>query len=167
MAKRESSAIRVEGDVAYISLTRGYEAVIDVDDIPLVEGYPWHVVISHGKHVYAARTPDRKKLPMLMHRVILDAPKGILVDHRDNYGLNNRRSNIRLATQSLNNANMAPSSRNKLGIKGVTQEKSGHFSAKIQIAGQSTFIGTFFTAEEASAAYYGAARILFGDFAKR
>ena len=34
--------IRVDGNIAYVPLTRGYEAVIDAADVPLVEGWNWY-----------------------------------------------------------------------------------------------------------------------------
>ncbi|MGE8128919.1 HNH endonuclease [Methylobacterium sp. NPDC080182] len=166
MWKRKPSEIRIEGDVAYVALTRGFEAIIDVSDVPVVENYGWRVMMLRLGHAYAARCGDRPGSVVLMHRAILDAPQGAKVDHRDGDGLNNRRGNIRLATSAENNANMVVSRRNKLGIKGVSTEKSGRFSASIQKDSQKLYIGTFNTAEEASAAYFGAARILWGDFAK-
>lgn len=163
---RTPSAIRVEGEVAYVALTRGFEAMIDVSDIPIVENYGWRIMMLRLGHAYAARSGDTPGSVVLMHRAILNAPQGEKVDHRDGDGLNNRRQNIRLATSAENNANMVVSRRNKLGVKGVSTEKSGRFSASIQKDRQKLHIGTFNTPEEASAAYFGAARMLWGDFAK-
>ena len=36
--------IRIEGDFAYIPLTRGYESVIDATDVNLVEGFNWYAL---------------------------------------------------------------------------------------------------------------------------
>ena len=36
--------IRIEGDLAYVPLTRGYEAVIDAGDVSLVEGFNWYAL---------------------------------------------------------------------------------------------------------------------------
>ena len=41
--------IRIEGDVAYVPLTKGYEAIIDVEDVPLVEGRNWHAHVVRKK----------------------------------------------------------------------------------------------------------------------
>jgi len=100
-----------------------------------------------------------------MHRMLTGAGRGEYVDHRDGDGLNNRRSNIRLCTQTQNMANKAVERRNKLGLKGVSASR-GRFRATITPNGQKVHLGTFDTQEEAAAAYRGAAVALWGDFAK-
>jgi hypothetical protein len=167
MPKGRPSTIRDEGNIAYVELTRGYEATIDKRDIPLVQGYSWRAHILRKGHVYAARTGDEPRTVVLMHRHLMGAPADVLVDHEDGDGLNNRRGNMRIATPSQNNMNMSVSSRNLLGIKGVSQQRGGKFSARIERGTQRVYLGSFRTPEEASAAYFGAARILFGDFAKK
>lgn len=167
MAMRDPSSIRVEGDIAYVGLTRGFEAIIDAGDLPLVEGRRWRVMTTPKGHAYAVRTGATTGAVVLMHRELMSAPPGVLVDHEDGDGLNNRRRNMRLATYSLNNANMVVSRRNRLGIKGVTTERTGRFSASIKSQGQKVHLGTYQTTAEVSAAYYGAARLLWGDFAQK
>jgi len=98
-----------------------------------------------------------------MHRLLLDSLPGTFVDHADGDGLNNRRSNIRVATSSQNMANRVHDRRNKLGIRGVHRAK-GKFKACIQKDGQTIHLGSFATAEEAAAAYKGAARVLWKEF---
>lgn len=72
--------IRIDGDLAFIPLSQGLEAVIDATDVPLVEGRNWHAVLN--RHVHYARAcgkrgrgSKRKMIPL--HRVILDAPEGM------------------------------------------------------------------------------------------
>lgn len=47
--------IRIEGDVAYVTLTRGYEAIIDAENVPLVEGYNWQHFGPNRQTNYARR----------------------------------------------------------------------------------------------------------------
>lgn len=41
MGKAQLRPIRVEGNVAFVPLTKGLEAIVDVEDLPLVEGLNW------------------------------------------------------------------------------------------------------------------------------
>ncbi|PXW51311.1 HNH endonuclease [Methylobacterium sp. B4] len=165
MRKARPSSIRVEGNDAFVSLTQGLEAVIDAADVPLLSGYAWTAQVGAEGHAYARRYFRGGAL--LMHRVLMRAEKGLCVDHIDGDGLNNRRSNLRIANQSQNNMNMLVTRRNKIGVKGVSVGKTGKFEAKIKYQDKNYYLGGFPTPEEASAAYYGAARVLFGDFAKK
>lgn len=160
---RPDSTIRIEGETAYVSLTRGFESSIDASDVPLVAGYHWSVQIGARGHAYAYRIEGGKHIAM--HRVIAGAGKGQMVDHIDGDGLNNQRSNIRLCNMTQNMANKAVERRNKLGLKGVSQSYK-KYRAKINNAGHGIYLGTYATPEEAAAAYKGAARVLWGDFAK-
>jgi hypothetical protein len=164
MTRREPSAIRVEGDVAFVSLTKGFEAIIDNKDVHIIREHRWRIQTSPKGHIYAARSGPAAGTIILMHRELMRAPKGVIVDHKDGDGLNNRRENIRLATYAQNNANRTYGRQNKLGLKG-TCYKNGKYQASIKAHGKTYYLGSFNTVEEAAAAYYGAARIIWGDFA--
>jgi hypothetical protein len=47
--------IRIQGNVAYVPLTRGYEAIIDAGDVPLVLERNWTALLA-PRTVYAVRT---------------------------------------------------------------------------------------------------------------
>lgn len=89
-------------------------------------------------------------------------PSGEL-DHRDGNKLDNRISNLRLATRNQNCSNIAAYNRN--GYKGTKLKPSGRFGASIRFNGISVYLGTFDTAKEAGHAYNQAARKLHADFA--
>lgn len=165
IGRKPPSEIRVEGGAAIVSLTHGLEAIVDIDDVDEVAGYRWIAMINcyHG-HAYAARYEGRRCI--LMHRQLLQAPPDKQVDHEDGDGLNNRRNNIRLATPSQNQANKAVERRNKLGMKGVCKD-GGRFRATIKPDGRTIHLGRFATAEEAAAAYKGAAKVLWGNYAHK
>ncbi len=164
----ENRKVYIVGDLAYLPLTRGFIAVLDAADAHLVAPYRWRCITSDG-HNYAARTagPRRRNEIVYLHRVLMEAPDGVTVDHRDNDGLNNRRKNLRLATTSQNGMNSRMQRNNSTGFKGVSLvRRSGKFSAII-IANRKTYnLGTFSTAQEAHAAYRGAAKVLHGKFAR-
>ena len=160
--------IRIEGNVAYIPLTQGYEAIIDAADVALVGGFNWHAN-AQSHTVYAVRFEQRggKRAMVRLHRAILGAPVGMNGDHVDGDGLNNRRSNLRLATKTENNRNARRSVRNTSGFKGVSWDKPRRkWRADIKVSGRSKHVGYFDTPKAAHAAYCEAATRLHGEFAR-
>lgn len=83
------------------------------------------------------------------------------VDHRDLDGLNNRWSNLRLATKAQNTANRRPPVNNRSGFKGVSID-GDRFRATFR----RKFLGYRATAEEAAELYNEAAHRHFGEFAR-
>jgi len=165
---KEKKKIRVESCVAYVPLTKGYEAVIDIDDLDIVSNHNWYALVL-PKVVYAARTETRngKTYCILMHRAILCAKDGFLVDHSDCNGLNNRRNNLRLATRQQNQCNQRISASNTSGFKGVTWCKSDlRWKAQIGHKGKNYFLGNYKTPEMAYEAYVKASAELHGEFGR-
>ena len=90
-----------------------------------------------------------------------------LIDHRDGNPLNNRWSNLRLASHTDNAANRPRLRSNTSGFKGVSfDRRRGNWIAQITYQGRRYFIGRYPTAEEAHEAYVTAARLLCGEFAR-
>lgn len=156
--KRILRPIEVVGDIAKISLTRGRVAIIDASDLDRVRGASWFLVGPTNSKFYAASRQGGKQ-PTYLHRFLLDAPPDMHVDHINGDGLDNRRSNLRLATPQQNVAN-AKRRLGKSGFIGVQPLRQGGFFAAVQIN-----LGTFKTAEEAARAYDAKAEELFGEFA--
>lgn len=152
-----------------IPLSRGLVALVDDEDAEWLGRWRWTAHISRDAKpkIYAARC--RRKGDdfdsALMHRMIMRAPRGVLVDHRSLDTLDNRRGNLRLASHSQNNCNIALRSDNTTGFKGVTRA-GARFCAKIWFNNVGRHLGTFDTAEEAYAAYLKASAELHGEFAR-
>jgi hypothetical protein len=165
--------IRIEGDVAYVPLTQGYEAVIDADDVHLVSGWNWSARVNRNRgrvrQVYAIRAEYEagKQSIVRMHRVVAKTSEGKFADHIDGDGLNNRKANLRDATPSENAFNKKKSSGNASGFKGVHwHKKSGKWQAQIGINYARVSLGLFETAEAAAAAYASASAQIHGRFGK-
>ena len=98
-----------------IPLTQGQAATIDVIDLPRILKTKWRAV-KKGHVWYAYSTSNG-----FMHQVLCYAPKGMKVDHIDGDGLNNRKVNLRVASNSENQQNQRPRSRAKGSpFKGVS-----------------------------------------------
>ncbi|MCG4256888.1 hypothetical protein K6W27_07520 [Acetobacter senegalensis] len=81
------------------------------------------------------------------------------------HGLDNRKSNLRTCTHKENQRNIGLNSSNTTGFKGVTLCKSsGKFRARIKIDGKKINLGSYATAEEASAVYSKKAKQIYGEF---
>ena len=88
------------------------------------------------------------------------------IDHRDTVRHHNTWRNLRLASQTHNNANNNMRSDNTSGFKGVSTGKNGRWRASIAQHGRFYALGTYDTREEAAAVYDAKARELYGEFAR-
>lgn len=165
--------IQFSGDVACITLTKGYMAVIDAADAHLVDGRNW---IAHevrrkdgtvlSVYAYSMNPGPRKNRKLShMHRVIMETPDGLQVDHIDGDGLNNRRNNLRNVTRAQNACNRRIAVNNTSGANGVTWDKAGAmWVAQIMVAKRNIYLGRYASVAEAKAAYDAAAQKYFGEF---
>lgn len=141
-----------------IKLTRGHVAVVDDEDFEMFGHLRWHARPSR-KTVYATRREwdGEKWANRHLHRDILDAPAGLLVDHRDGDGLNCRRSNLRVASAQQNAANIINSKPGAVPLRGVTPVKAAggrtRYRAQIALRGRKYSLGVYDTPEAAALAY--------------
>lgn len=155
--------IRIVGNTAFVPLTRGLEAAVEVADAPLVAGFNWRAS-KKGRTAYAARM-DPVRGWVSMHRDILSPPIGLHVDHRDGDGLNNRRCNLRIATAAQNNQNKRLGRHNTSGVKGVSWNTArGKWWAEVMAGGKVQRLGYFERFEDACAARVKAAMQAHGEF---
>lgn len=138
-----------------VALTRGMVALIDESDMPLVSGRRWQAV--PGRNTWYARSATSCNgafVGLRMHRVILSAPAGLEVDHINGNGLDNRRINLRLADRTLQRLNQKIRSDNQSGFTGVYRCKTtGRWAARLDVAGETFWLGRHDTPEEAARAY--------------
>jgi len=90
--------------IRYIRLTRNLHAIVDAEDYEWLSRYKWHTNPSkRNGTIYAKRTVGHSAV--LMHRMIMCPPKGMVVDHINGNGLDNRRCNLRICTRQENARN--------------------------------------------------------------
>jgi len=87
----------------YIPLTRGLHAIVDAEDYEWLSKYKWCASVSDDGRVYAKRSVRRHVV--FMHRMIMQPPKGMVVDHINGNGLDNRRCNLRIVPPAANAQN--------------------------------------------------------------
>jgi hypothetical protein len=140
-------------------------AIVDEQDRPLVESYRWHVAKRPNRRiVYACAYTSGGTISM--HRLIMGAPSGQEIDHRDRNGLNNRRENLRIATHAQNQWNQEKTERPVTSrYKGVCRTPHA-WRADISFGGRNIYLGSFRSEEPAARAYNAKALELFGEFAR-
>jgi len=156
-----------------IQLKHGTCLVDAQDEHILVPPPKWYSKPSSNTLYYAVRHATAAEklsgLPstIFLHNTIMgNPPFGFTWDHIDKNGLNNERSNLRLATHSQQRANHKLHSNNTSGYRGVTWLSTRNcWRAKISVRGQFQLIGYFNTAEQAAHAYDSAALLQHGEFA--
>lgn len=163
--------IRIESDFAYIPLTKGYEAKIDLCDVEKVSKYNWYAGLSSGKIYYPHTTLyflDETKVEAPLHKFLIDPPEGIHVDHKDRNPFNCTRDNLRLSTPNQNCFNKSMRKDAKHRFKGITFDKSckdRNWRAQLQIEKRWINLGRFETDVEAARAYDEGAKAYFGEYA--
>lgn len=138
-----------------IPLTRDKVAIIDIDDAAKVLRHAWCACKDHHTwYAVTAARRDGKDVNLRMHRLILEPPSGVDIGHVNGDGLDNRRSNLRVATCSQNAQNMRTPAHNKCGLKGVHWHKRNRkWIAHITLNKRARHLGCFETKEAAAYAY--------------
>lgn len=157
-----------------IFLTKGYIALVDDEDYEEISKHKWYVRTSRTKTknrvmtVYAGRhtrMADGSEKMVYMHRAIMNPKPDEHIDHINHFTLDNRKENLRIATQTQNQGNRIIQSNNKSGYKGVS--KNGNKWA-VYIGSKKTrqYLGKFTSKKKAALAYDAAAIAMYGEFAK-
>lgn len=158
-----------------IELTQGKVAIVDDGDYAYLSQFKWYAHKPKaggrdGNIWYATRhirLPSGRVSSLAMHRAIMEASNGVLVDHVDGDGLNNQRVNLRLCTYRQNRLN-SPSRRIATSkYKGVSwNSRAKKWQAQIGVDGKNIYLGCFLDELEAASVYDHAAQGLHGEFAR-
>jgi hypothetical protein len=153
------------------ALTKGLFAIVSPEDYERLSVYSWYA--SKCRHtIYAQRTAKTTSGPkrqrnVRMHREALGVIDDRFVDHQNHNGLDNRRTNLRIATWEENCWNKRkPVSRGSSRFKGIMWDKRrSTWQAMIGYKGKKIFIGYFDDETAAARAYDTKAKELYGEFA--
>lgn len=162
----------IEDGVGYIPLTKGLVTIVDPDMVPVLEQWNWFAKVNGQDHDhYAGRHTLRSIGPQKyvpMARVILGMDiydKSVFPDHKNGNKLDNRRTNLRVATHTENMRNRRVQDSNPFGLKGVCFDKRKNwYYARMRVNGRQIHLGCRRTAQEAHELYCAKAKELYGDF---
>ena len=153
----------------YGKVAAGRVALVDDEDYDLVMRYRWTVrePISPRGTVWGpyakARVPSGTDTIIYMHTLLTGWPQ---TDHRNGYGLDNQRSNLRPATHVQNSQNRRPWPGCSSRHKGVSWHRRGRkWRADITVNGKLRYLGLFESEEDAARAYTEAALATQGEYA--
>lgn len=155
--------------LVFMPLSQGKVCKLDFEDyVKVKKGPKWGLASRKNRNAsYAVRAVGFKphRYVQRMHRLIMNAQKGEIVDHINGDGLNNVRDNLRIVTESQNCWNSVIPKNNKTGFKGVFKLKGKGYTANISVFDNLIYLGTYSTKEEAAVKYNHAAIKSFKEYA--
>lgn len=140
---------------------KNHIVLFDDDDEPRILKERWSIRNGWGGTPYAYSNTGK----ILMHRLLICAVDGLLVDHKNHNTLDNRKDNLRICTRAQNMWNRKKTCGTSL-YKGVYfHKKTQKWAACISLNNKSIHLGVYKNECDAAIAYNNAAKNLFKDFA--
>lgn len=147
-----------------IPLRNGEELMLEPRDLWVFSFYHW-TPVRRTRTTYLQRR-SRERHTVHFHREIIGAPDHLVVDHVNGIGLDNRRSNLRLATRAQNNRNRGAPSNARIPLRGVDFHRgTGYFRARLKVGDTDVHCSFHRTPEEAARVWDAVAIKHFGEFA--
>ncbi len=135
-------------------------AIIDVEDVEKVKNIKWHLMKTG--YVY------NKKLNIRLHHLVLGTKNifGKIIDHANKNKLDNRKINLRLASNTENSINRTKSEQKSSEFIGVSYNKEKQkWESYIKVNKKSKKLGYFMKIEDAIKSRLSAEKLYFGEFA--
>lgn len=124
---------------------KGLYAIVDDDDYERLSKHSWCMDVGGGYPMTRHKTKAYR-----MHKMVMHAPKGMYVDHINRDKLDNRKSNLRIVTNSQNMLNTGMYSNNTSGHKGVVYHKRDkRWVAQVKLNYKNIILGRFKNIDDA------------------
>lgn len=94
--------------------------LINLDDVDKIKNNCWVLQYTKGINNFYVQTKDQNtKNTIRLHRYLMNCPKDLVVDHINHNTLDNRKSNLRICSQSENMINTNKRVNNTTGYKNI------------------------------------------------
>lgn len=144
--------------------------LVDSEDLPKISQYKTWFIATRGNvaanHYERLGVGHYKRTNISLHRLIMDFPIGMDIDHINGNQLDNRRANLRICEHRLNSRNNRLAKNNSSGFSGVRWDKERKkWTARIKIDYKDKHLGRYDTIEEAISARLFGENYYFGEYA--
>jgi len=151
---------------------KGKFVIVDNENFNYLNQFRWHCDngYAHRKEYIKddGKFDKSKYRNIYMQSLVIECPKDKMIEHANRNGLDNRKSNLRIANWAQNMQNRK-TKKSITGIKGVffskDHKRRKRWIASIAVSSKRIHLGRFLTPEEAALAYNQAAKQYFGEFA--
>lgn len=148
-----------------IPLNKGKFATIDDKDFEELGQMRWE--LDGNGYVYSRSQRNRSVKRIWLHKLLLDCPRSMEIDHIDGNILNNQRANLRVVTHADNLKNQKLRKNNTTGLNGVGWFGAGKkWRARIMVDYKEIHLGYFEDKQEAIKARRKAEQTYFGEFTR-
>ena len=162
-ANRKINDYEDMGDYVVGVTAKGDRFMVDKVDFDKIKDFRWNTEL--GYVICNVHQKEQQNKRIRLHRMIMDAPEGMMVDHINHNKFDNRRCNLRLATRMENVHNSDNRNRNTSGCVGVVwHRRIRKWHAQIGYSGKCIHLGYYDDFNEAVAARKAAEDKYFGDF---
>ena len=160
-ASKKYNTYDLTGEYGIGWTSKGEPFYFDLEDYDLIKDYMWY--IDKDRYV-VTKDADTKKM-IRMHRLVMNASEGMVIDHIFHETNDNRKSQLREVTYSQNNMNRRIQKNSISGVTGVTWYKqNSKWIAQIYVNEKRIYLGSFTNIEDAIQARLEAEKKYFGGF---
>lgn len=158
--KPKRNAYDLSGEFGIGYTAKGEQFYFDLEDYDIIKDYCWYI----DKNGYV--TSNNERHPIRMHRLILGVKdRKVIVDHIYHVKYDNRKSQLRLCTNTENVRNASLSKNNTSGVTGVHFDtEKQKWAATIKVNRKTIFLGRFDSIEDAAKCRQVAQDKYFGKF---
>lgn len=170
--QKSQVVVNVFENYAEVLTTKDQWAKISIEDAAVISCYKWHADYNNHTNSFYAKSEIRDengiRHHVSMHRLIMNAKKGEIVDHINGNTMDDSRINLRIVTRCQNAQNHKMSSLNTSGTTGVTYRKeNGKWRAYYSLNGKKHYLGDYLSKEEAIEAREKVIENAYGDFRRK